>query len=479
LARDCSEVEHEEFVAMKSRYVLVLALILTTSVSWAQNSATKKKPAAPPAASSKTNQTGKDGKVAKPGPVAKPAASGKAAPAAKGGKSKETPGAKPAAAPAKGSGDKFDSVMTEWKALLTKLRDLRMKYATTQPADQAPIEEEYLRLVDEGEQLEQQLIAAAEATLASGSSQQDAAGKFLAQLLKSRVQQDDYENALPIAKALIDNDYDNSRIYNYAGLAAFCTGDFEDARKWLEEGDQHAVLDVASKQFLQHFDQYKKLWDKEQEIREQEAQADDLPRVLFKTNKGDIVLELFENEAPNTVANFIHLVQKGFFDGTVFHRVMPGFMAQGGSPDGTLSGTPGYSIPDEQNEPNRRNHFRGSISMANSGPNSGGSQFFLMFRPSGPAAAAFDLNGRHAVFGRIIKGIDVLAKLRRTVNEKDEPNAAKPDKIIEATVVRKRDHDYVPRKVGDPIADANTDDAAADADAAGADAADDKNAKAP
>lgn len=426
---------------MNARYLMVLALVLTVEVSWAQAPAPKKKPAAAPATPGKTKQAGK----AAPAPNKANAA--KTAPAAKKSSAPATP--KDAAA-------KFDSVMTEWKALLAKLRELRMQYATKQPADQGPIEAEYERMVDEGEQLEQQLISAAEDALSTKSSQQDAAGKFLAQLLKSRVLHDDYESALPIAKTLIDNGYDNSRIYNYAGLAAFCAGDFDDARKWLDEGDRHAVLDVDSKQFLRHFDQYKKLWEKEQEIRAEEKKADDLPRVLLKTSKGDITVELFENEAPNTVANFIHLVQKGFYDGTVFHRVMAGFMAQGGDPEGTGTGGPGYMIPDEQDLPDHRNHFRGSLSMANSGPSSGGSQFFIMFRPSGPAAGV-DLNGRHAVFGRVIKGFDVLAKLRRTYSEKNEPNGAKPDKLIEATVLRKRDHDYVPRKLGDPVADADED----------------------
>lgn len=426
---------------MNTRYLLVLALILTVDVSWAQVPAPKKKAATAPATPGKTKQAGKSA----PAP-------GKANTA------KTAPATKKAGAPAapKDAAENFESVMTEWKALLAKLRDLRMQYATKQPADQPPIEEEYQRLVDEGEQLEQQVISAAEAALSTESSQKEAAGKFLSQLLKNRVLHDDYENALPIAKTLIDNGYDNSRIYNYAGLAAFCAGDYDDARKWLDEGDRHAVLDVDAKQFLRHFDQYKKLWDKEQEIRAEEKKADDLPRVLLKTSKGDITVELFENEAPNTVANFIHLVQKGFYDGTVFHRVMAGFMAQGGDPEGTGTGGPGYTIPDEQDLPDRRNHFRGSLSMANSGPQSGGSQFFIMFRPSGPAAGV-DLNGRHAVFGRVIKGFDVLAKLRRTYNEKNEPNGSKPDKLIEATVLRKRDHDYVPRKRGDPVADADGD----------------------
>ena len=175
----------------------------------------------------------------------------------------------------------------------------------------------------------------------------------------------------------------------------------------------------------------KEKWAKETKIREAEAKADNLPRVRLKTTKGDIDVELFENEAPNSVLNFITLVEKGLYDGTPFHRVLPGFMAQGGDPKGTGLGGPGYTIPDEQKNPEHRMHFRGSLSMAHSQlPNSGGSQFFLTFVPT------YHLDGEHAVFGRIVSGMDVLAKLKRIDPEYSTSGTA--DKIIEAKVIRNR-----------------------------------------
>jgi cyclophilin family peptidyl-prolyl cis-trans isomerase len=262
------------------------------------------------------------------------------------------------------------------------------------------------------------------------------------------VEQDNYEPAVPIARTLIDNGYDNPRVYNLGGIAAFCINDFDDAEKWLSEGDKHSVLDVDAKQFLTYVKQYKELWQTEQELREAEAKADDLPRVLLTTTHGDIVLELFENEAPNTVANFISLIEKEFYNGVKFHRVLPHFMAQGGDPDGDGTGGPGYTIPDETDQSDYRNHFRGNLSMAKTNaPDSGGSQFFLMFRPSGPAAG-YNLNGKHTVFGRVIDGIDVLARIQRMDPDKPEPGV-QADKIIEAKVLRKRKHDYVPKKAGE------------------------------
>lgn len=122
----------------------------------------------------------------------------------------------------------------------------------------------------------------------------------------------------------------------------------------------------------------------------------------IKTAKGDIVLELYAKDAPVTVNNFVSLSKKGFYNGLTFHRVIPGFMAQGGCPKGTGTGDPGYKFQDEFSE---RKHITGSLSMANSGPNTNGSQFFICYAPQP------HLNGKHTVFGQCTSGMDVLTKL--------------------------------------------------------------------
>jgi cyclophilin family peptidyl-prolyl cis-trans isomerase len=156
--------------------------------------------------------------------------------------------------------------------------------------------------------------------------------------------------------------------------------------------------------------------------------------------KGKVVVELFENEAPNTVANFISLVEKKFYDGLTFHRVLPEFMAQGGDPQGNGQGGPGYNIADEFKQPSHREHFRGSLSMAHSSlPNSNGSQFFICFVPRS------QLDGGYTVFGRVIEGMDVVDSIQR-INP-DEPKGIRPDVILKAVVLRKRPHAYVPQKL--------------------------------
>ena len=127
-------------------------------------------------------------------------------------------------------------------------------------------------------------------------------------------------------------------------------------------------------------------------------------RATFKTAKGDIVISLFAQQVPNTVNNFVFLAREGFYDNTTFHRVLANFMAQGGDPTGTGSGGPGYRFADEFH-PDLRHDKPGILSMANGGPNTNGSQFFLTFLPTP------HLDGLHSVFGEVVEGMDVLLSL--------------------------------------------------------------------
>ena len=124
-------------------------------------------------------------------------------------------------------------------------------------------------------------------------------------------------------------------------------------------------------------------------------------KIKFTTNKGVFVAEMFEDKAPLTTKNFIELVEKGFYDGIIFHRVIDGFMIQGGDPTGTGMGGPGYKIKDEFGE-GLKHDDEGILSMDNAGPNTGGSQFFITLAPT-PW-----LNGHHAIFGKVVEGMDVV-----------------------------------------------------------------------
>jgi peptidyl-prolyl cis-trans isomerase A (cyclophilin A) len=124
----------------------------------------------------------------------------------------------------------------------------------------------------------------------------------------------------------------------------------------------------------------------------------------FVTSKGDFRLELFEDKAPLTTGNFIQLAESGFYNGLIFHRVIDGFMIQGGCPQGSGMGGPGYQIDDEFH-PELKHNGPGILSMANAGPNTGGSQFFITLVPTP------HLDNRHAIFGQIVEGMDVVSAI--------------------------------------------------------------------
>jgi len=124
------------------------------------------------------------------------------------------------------------------------------------------------------------------------------------------------------------------------------------------------------------------------------------------TNAGPITIEFFDDDAPKTVANFRKLAEDGFYDGLSFHRVIPDFMIQGGCPEGTGTGGPGYTFEDEFN---RNKVVRGALAMANAGPNTNGSQFFIV-----TTEAAEWLDGKHTVFGRVSDGMDAVDAIERT-----------------------------------------------------------------
>ncbi len=180
-------------------------------------------------------------------------------------------------------------------------------------------------------------------------------------------------------------------------------------------------LEVNEDNLLKTQDEERELTEKENtNIIEEEIEEDEIintneeeivmTQATLKTSKGDIVLEFYPELAPNTVKNFQDLAEKGFYDGVIFHRVIEGFMIQGGDPDGIGTGGPGYKFDDELN-PNseiaKKGYLRGTLAMANSGPNTNGSQFFIMHRD-------YPLPYQYTIFGRVVEGIEVVDAIATT-----------------------------------------------------------------
>lgn len=311
--------------------------------------------------------------------------------------------------------DTLESLQAQWKELDAKLTEKEEALAA-EDADTEKLQGEYESLIGDANKLVKKIeIAAKEKTKADPGN--SAGTRALMGILLNEAQNGSDSKVLESGQELIEQGINPE----YFKIAA-----------------KSERLSIGAREI---FD--------ELVIRQEEALKNDLPRVELKTNKGDIILELFENEAPETVGNFISVVESGHYDGVLFHRVMEDFMAQSGGfvadENGKEKRKPlDYTIECECDEPDYRLHFTGSLSMAHTGaPNTGSAQFFLTFRRTSR------LDKLHTCFGRVIKGSKTLELIARTHDQNDQrmPDV-KADKIISAKVLRKRDHRYRPNKVG-------------------------------
>ena len=344
--------------------------------------------------------------------------------------------------PAKAKAE-FEAARKQEKELITELTLLQAEYhqpGADQKAVAAKFEAARGRIPATQERLETAAFA-----LALADAKNPAAREICGLVIASRLQADDHTDALKLATILDKAGAADGKIDMMAAAAAMVLSRLDDAAEWLTKAEANGVQKPKVAELRASSEDERPKVAAEMASRKADAAADDRPRVTITTSKGDVVVELFEDDAPNTVANFISLVEKGFYDGTPFHRVIGGFMAQGGDPTGTGSGGPGHVIDCECELPRARKHFLGSLSMAHAGKNTGGSQFFLTFRPTE------HLDGKHTVFGRVIGGFDVLPKLTRTQDEQGKSlPGIEPDRIVKATVLRKRDHAYEPKTSPDP-----------------------------
>ncbi|MFM8892665.1 MAG: peptidylprolyl isomerase [Planctomycetia bacterium] len=337
----------------------------------------------------------------------------------------------------------FEAARQQEKDLIAELTLLQAEYQepkSDKKAVVAKFEAARQKIPATKERLETAAFA-----LALAEPKNPAARELCGLVIASRLQSDDPAEALRLADLLEKAGTADGNIDMVAATAAMVLSRLDDAVAWLAKAETHGMDKQKLAELQSAIDDERPKVESEMARRKKDAEADDLPRVEITTSKGRVVVELFEDDAPNTVANFISLVEKGFYDGTPFHRVIGGFMAQGGDPTGTGSGGPGHVIECECQLPAARKHFLGSLSMAHAGKNTGGSQFFLTFRPTE------HLDGKHTVFGRVVEGFDVLPRLTRTQSGDGRSNSGvKPDTILAAKVLRKRNHDYAPKTLPDP-----------------------------
>lgn len=361
----------------------------------------------------------------------------------------------------------FDERFTEYKGVLRQIEQLRTEYQAADVATRKKMNADLTGQVAHAQALANAMVEAAMTAFRAAPdtdpritdlllvvAEYDTIGLDAGDGTGRVIGGDQFERALPIIKLLTEGSVNKPDLLIWGFLAAFATNDYNLAEEYLAEAKAKHAFDnfkrsEATKQRVLELveswgtgiDHYRELWAKESALRAAEAAADDLPRVKLTTTKGEITLELFENEAPQSVANFLALVKQKYYDGSPFHRVIPAFMAQGGAKNEYGQGGPDYTIRSESSVPNARHHFRGSLSMAHRPnlPDSGSSQFFLTFVPTG------HLDGEHTVFGRVIEGMEVLGDINRreaTGDPQKDYSLPKPDQILKAEVLRDRGQDY-------------------------------------
>ncbi len=340
----------------------------------------------------------------------------------------------------------FKAATGEFREHLKKMREVLVRYNTdlTGASDKAMLTQ-WFELERAGIAIHQRMVDAALKEYLQDPAGKPALAEMLWGIVERNTEVDRFENLLPVVQALKANGFKHEKLPGTEAMIAFAMNEYDELKPILNELVAEGLASPMLVSIQSQLSTLKSLWEQELAAREKDRAGEPLPRVLIHTSKGDIELELFENNAPETVGSFISLVESGFYNGLTFHRVLEHFMAQTGCPVGDGTGGPGYTIYSEASKPGKRNFFRGTVGLAMSqNPDSGGSQFFICFLP------VTHLNEGFTAFGRVTSGIEVLGSIVR-INpdeKKDESKApAMPDEILSIEVLSKRNHEYKPNKV--------------------------------
>ena len=349
-------------------------------------------------------------------------------------------------------GKKYQSALNEFRESAVALNQVQLSFDlaekfTTSFRDQ--ISREWQEGIHKSFLAKSNWLKVAGETYLSAPDKYSAIGETLCDMLLSDVELDRTDGWLEAAKAIINTmKSEKEDLLRAAGLVAYANSDFDFTEECLVRA-QKFHPDEVQPQFMAEIKDVREKWTHEQEIRKREEEKNDNPRVEFVTTKGRMVVELYEDSAPETVKNFIYLVGIGFFKDKTFFRVEKHVCAQTGCEKGDGTGDAGYVIPSEVDSPNRRDHFRGTMAMALGNdsktgqvlPNTGSSQFYFAFLPMP------QLDGKHTVFGRIVEGQESM-NFFRVMNlgqESQRKEGKEPDIIISSKVLRKRDTVYKPK----------------------------------
>ena len=344
--------------------------------------------------------------------------------------------------------EKLTKAILAFKTQLKTLRAAQVMYHNCDDkAQEAKYRREWYEALSPMYDLNAELIQAAVEEFQADPNSRVDLGQILFKTLKRNCDKDIYDGMLPIAKLLFEMQHPSPDIPQMYLQCCLAANDFKQAQDPIRSKSMSIANPAA---MLTQLEQLQADWEAELKARERDAAGEPLPQVKINTTKGQVIVELFENDAPEAVANFISLVEQGFYDYSDFFFVGDRTLAQTGCPNEDGTGGPGYWITSERSLPNARGLFRGSLALAQlpHNPNTGGSIFFIPYLP------AITQENNYTVFGRVVSGMHAIGNLNRIKPaRKDESEEDKkkpkldPDEIINMEIIRKRDHKYEPKKL--------------------------------
>jgi cyclophilin family peptidyl-prolyl cis-trans isomerase len=345
----------------------------------------------------------------------------------------------------------FKEATDKFRNHLRQMLEIEIRFHNSdEPEEEKRYRQQWYDLREQAFDLHRAMLHAGLAEYLSAPQDKPKHAEFLFTSLKRNVESDCFEGMLPIARGLYENGYSSTQTPMLYALCCLAENEYDQARKPLGGLLQS---ESAAPELLDIFNQLEDLeanWQQELESRQADAKGEPLPQAKIVTTKGVVVIEMFENDAPEAVANFVWLAEQGFYNHKSFFLVLDNLVAQTGCPTNDGTGGPGYFVPAETIDKKKRHVFRGSIALKllPDLPDSGGSQFLFSYLPLA------DLEAECTVFGRVISGMPNLAKLSRIdpkAKKKDDEPPVEVDEIISVEILRKRNHAYEPTRLKQPF----------------------------
>ena len=339
--------------------------------------------------------------------------------------------------------DEFKAAVDDFREVMKEMQSIATHYNTAKKGQVQKWKDKWNEMYPTVVQTFHSMLQAGAKEYAADPENSLVIASWLFKIAGQETEEDRYEGLLPILETLAMDKPEFVEAQRLFAVTSFALSEYERGRKAIEflaNGEQYPQLKIYS----ENIDRLIEQRDREMQARKQDAEGEPLPKVLIRTNKGDIEVELFENHAPETVANFISLVEEGFYD----HKALSGvkhFAVFGGVEE--MAEAPPYTIYSEREKEGARAFLRGTMGMTLTKPESPDSaygQFFFSLLPNQ------ELQHMHTAFGRVTKGIEIMAALQKIDprdKEKEDKKKSQPDEILEMVVLSKRDHPYVPNKV--------------------------------